>query len=268
MQCSTDETYNSFFVRKSRKRYGWEMPALRAMLSVDAPWRPRSANSTERGFENGLSPLFRRLPCACRLGHDAVVLTCFPGQDRRASRLFLPHAPARRLGASRSRGHRRRVRQRRRLGGSGGTERQPDDHGVAPGTERRRARAAGRSECGTGGTHPHLQEHARLTSTRPFPARSTRRHVHQRSTAAPGGPRHRHLPRRARQRRLHRDHRLRDRPEGPHRRLFPVPWRHLVWTRGSAAVEVGAVAEEEFVERLTGCCCAATPSRRRASATS
>src|SRR5581483_6411724 len=36
----------SFFVPKSRKRYGWETPARRAIASVEVPWRPRSANST------------------------------------------------------------------------------------------------------------------------------------------------------------------------------------------------------------------------------
>src|SRR5579864_6555217 len=37
---------SSFFVPKRRKRYGWEMPARRAMSSVDVPSSPRSANST------------------------------------------------------------------------------------------------------------------------------------------------------------------------------------------------------------------------------
>src|SRR5207253_3798146 len=36
---------SSFFVPKSRKRYGCEMPALRAMSSVEVPAQPRSANS-------------------------------------------------------------------------------------------------------------------------------------------------------------------------------------------------------------------------------
>src|SRR3954469_25531099 len=38
--------YSSFFVPKSRKRYGCEMPALRAMSSVEVPTYPPSANST------------------------------------------------------------------------------------------------------------------------------------------------------------------------------------------------------------------------------
>src|SRR3954451_119193 len=37
--------YSSFFVPKSRKRYGCEMPALRAMSSVEVPTYPPSANS-------------------------------------------------------------------------------------------------------------------------------------------------------------------------------------------------------------------------------
>ena len=37
---------SSFFVPKSRKTYGCEMPALRAIVSVEAPWSPRAANST------------------------------------------------------------------------------------------------------------------------------------------------------------------------------------------------------------------------------
>src|SRR2546427_440849 len=36
---------SSFFVPKSRKRYGCEMPARRAMSSVEVPAQPRSANS-------------------------------------------------------------------------------------------------------------------------------------------------------------------------------------------------------------------------------
>src|SRR5262249_37577165 len=37
---------NSFFVRKRRKRYGCEMPAMRAMSSVEAPARPCAANAS------------------------------------------------------------------------------------------------------------------------------------------------------------------------------------------------------------------------------
>src|SRR4051812_39522793 len=37
---------SSFFVRKRRKRYGCEMPALRAISSVEAPERPCSANAS------------------------------------------------------------------------------------------------------------------------------------------------------------------------------------------------------------------------------
>src|ERR1700675_4437923 len=36
----------SFFVPKSRKTYGCEMPALAAIASVEAPSRPRAANSS------------------------------------------------------------------------------------------------------------------------------------------------------------------------------------------------------------------------------
>src|SRR6059058_1272472 len=36
----------SFLVPKSRKTYGWEIPAAAAIASVDAPSRPRSANSS------------------------------------------------------------------------------------------------------------------------------------------------------------------------------------------------------------------------------
>ena len=45
-QSSRTAMYSSFFDPNRRKRYGCEMPALRAIVSVDAPWRPRSANST------------------------------------------------------------------------------------------------------------------------------------------------------------------------------------------------------------------------------
>src|SRR5215831_3793218 len=37
--------YSSFFVPKIRNTYGCEMPALRAMSSVEAPWRPNSAKT-------------------------------------------------------------------------------------------------------------------------------------------------------------------------------------------------------------------------------
>src|SRR2546422_10053528 len=37
---------SSFFVPKSRKTYGCEIPARFATSSVEAPWRPRAANSS------------------------------------------------------------------------------------------------------------------------------------------------------------------------------------------------------------------------------
>ena len=37
---------SSFLVPYSRNRYGCEMPTLRAMVSVDVPWRPVSANAS------------------------------------------------------------------------------------------------------------------------------------------------------------------------------------------------------------------------------
>src|SRR5919204_2557571 len=44
-QRATVALKSSFFVPKSRKTYGCEMPARFAISSVDAPWRPRAANS-------------------------------------------------------------------------------------------------------------------------------------------------------------------------------------------------------------------------------
>src|SRR5919206_2524625 len=44
-QRATVALKSSFFVPKSRKTYGCEMPARLAISSVDAPWRPRAANS-------------------------------------------------------------------------------------------------------------------------------------------------------------------------------------------------------------------------------
>ena len=45
-QRSTEAMKSSFFVRKRRKRYGCEMPARRAISSVDAPESPCSANTS------------------------------------------------------------------------------------------------------------------------------------------------------------------------------------------------------------------------------
>src|SRR2546423_12598744 len=45
MQRATVALKSSFFVPKRRKTYGCEMPAAFAIASVDAPWRPRAANS-------------------------------------------------------------------------------------------------------------------------------------------------------------------------------------------------------------------------------
>ena len=44
-QRATTAVKSSFFVPKSRKTYGCEMPATRAISSVDAPWSPCEANS-------------------------------------------------------------------------------------------------------------------------------------------------------------------------------------------------------------------------------
>src|SRR5437763_304190 len=44
-QRATVALKSSFFVPKSRKTYGCEMPARLAISSVDAPWSPRAANS-------------------------------------------------------------------------------------------------------------------------------------------------------------------------------------------------------------------------------
>src|SRR2546423_4145574 len=45
MQRATVALKSSFLVPKRRKTYGCEMPAVFAIASVDAPWRPRAANS-------------------------------------------------------------------------------------------------------------------------------------------------------------------------------------------------------------------------------
>ncbi len=60
-QASMTAMNSSFFEPKRRKRYGCEMPARRAIASVEAPWSPRSANSTLRRLEDGDAPLVRRL---------------------------------------------------------------------------------------------------------------------------------------------------------------------------------------------------------------
>ena len=44
-QASLTARKSSFFERKRRKRYGCEMPAARAIVSVEAPWSPCRANS-------------------------------------------------------------------------------------------------------------------------------------------------------------------------------------------------------------------------------
>src|SRR5690349_14888415 len=44
-QRATVAMKSSFFVPKSRKRYGWEMPAALAMSSVDAPSKPSAAKT-------------------------------------------------------------------------------------------------------------------------------------------------------------------------------------------------------------------------------
>jgi hypothetical protein len=57
---------SSFFVPKRRKRYGWEMPARRAMSSVDVPAKPFSANcaiAASRISSRRTSALFRSVVC-------------------------------------------------------------------------------------------------------------------------------------------------------------------------------------------------------------
>ena len=48
---------SSFFVPKSRKTYGCEMPARRAMSSVDVPCSPRCGELVPRGLEDLLAAL-------------------------------------------------------------------------------------------------------------------------------------------------------------------------------------------------------------------
>src|SRR5262245_10694135 len=45
MHRSTVAMYSAFFVPKSRKRYGCEIPAAAAISSVEVPWRPRFAKA-------------------------------------------------------------------------------------------------------------------------------------------------------------------------------------------------------------------------------
>ena len=45
-----------FLLPKRRKTYGCEMPARRAMSSVDVPCSPFSANSIMRRVEDALAP--------------------------------------------------------------------------------------------------------------------------------------------------------------------------------------------------------------------
>ena len=79
--------YSSFFVPKRRKRYGCEIPAARAMSSVEAPWRPFAANSVVRRLEH------RRAPLVSRLSHRVVIVVSIhshillssPAQANRAS---------------------------------------------------------------------------------------------------------------------------------------------------------------------------------------
>src|SRR2546423_11650838 len=61
IQRATVALKSSFFVPKSRKTYGWEMPAAFAMVSVEAPWRPRAANSAWAASR----PASRRSPAFC-----------------------------------------------------------------------------------------------------------------------------------------------------------------------------------------------------------
>ena len=63
MHRSTVATKSFFFVPKSRKRYGCEMPAAAAMSSVDVPWSPPRANSTCAAT----STASRRSAAVCRV---------------------------------------------------------------------------------------------------------------------------------------------------------------------------------------------------------
>ena len=53
---------SSFFVPNSRNRYGCEIPARSAIVSVDVPWKPVEANSALRRLEDRLAALLGRHP--------------------------------------------------------------------------------------------------------------------------------------------------------------------------------------------------------------
>ena len=66
--CSFTAMKSAFFDPKSRKRYGCEIPARRAIASVDAPCSPWRANSSRAAS----STASRRSSAVCRV---AVWLT-------------------------------------------------------------------------------------------------------------------------------------------------------------------------------------------------
>src|SRR5919199_3691844 len=69
MQRATVALKSSFFVPKSRKTYGCEMPATFAIVSVEAPCRPRAANSACAASRTAS----RRSSALCLV---AVVIVC------------------------------------------------------------------------------------------------------------------------------------------------------------------------------------------------